>query len=123
MSFASAIREKSVLRTNWSWQLRWAYVLALIPLTSGPKIRSCSFIAMERERPKLSLHEAQMFSHYGILAPPLARLPAGFELSYAGVPVAPLLRDNALARQIEERCRQLSERKRAMARYSRTSAY
>ena len=64
-----------------------------------------------------------MFAHYDILAPPLARLPAGFELSYAGVPVAPLLRDNALARQIEERCRQLSERKRAMARYSRTSAY
>ena len=45
---------------------------------------------MERERPKLSLHEAQMFAHYDILAPPFTRLPAGFELSYAGVPVAAL---------------------------------
>ena len=123
MSFARAILEKSVLRTYWPWQLRWAYVLALIPLTSRPKIGSCSFIAMERERPKLSLHEAQMFAHYDILAPPFARLSASFELSYAEVPVVPLFRVNVLARQIEERRRQLSERKRAMARYSHTSMY
>uniref|UniRef100_A0ACD5YFW5 Uncharacterized protein n=1 Tax=Avena sativa TaxID=4498 RepID=A0ACD5YFW5_AVESA len=51
------------------------------------------------ERPNLNFYEAVMFDRYDILAPRRARLPAGFEVSYAGVPVAPLLWDNELAVQ------------------------
>ena len=77
------------------------------------------------EVPTLNHYEAAMFAYYGILAPPRATVPAGFRISEAGVPVAPLLNPRGYEMEcvIAERRRQLPACMRALPRYAAASEY
>ena len=68
-------------------------------------------------------YEARMLANYGIVAPPRATFPAGYDISSGGVPVPPLRCGSLVAREIEDRRKLLPDWKKALPRYSATSSY
>ena len=76
---------------------------------------------MDRER--LSWFEAIEFAELGILVPPHAALPDGFEVSNEGLVVPPVPTRGDLREKIAERRRRLPDWTRALPKYAARSDY